>query len=68
VSALPDYFLANGISIRPIEPQQLSPMSLLRLREEAPAAVVKAAWEMVPLMDLQGRLDGVLEAAAPRAR
>jgi DNA-binding transcriptional LysR family regulator len=67
VSALPEYFLASGISIRPIEPQQLSPMSLLRLREEAPPAVVSAAWDMAPLMDLQARLDGVLEAATPRA-
>jgi DNA-binding transcriptional LysR family regulator len=66
VSALPDYFLASGISIRPIEPQQLSPMSLLRWREPATPALVNAAWEMAPLMDLQGRLDGVLEAAAPR--
>lgn len=66
VSALPDYFLTSGISIRPIEPQQLSTMSLLRLREEAPSAVVRAAWDMAPLMDLQGRLDRVLEAAVPR--
>jgi DNA-binding transcriptional LysR family regulator len=63
VSALPDYLLASGISIRPIEPQQLSPMSLLRLRQDSSPAVVSAAWEMAPMMDLQGRLDGVLEAA-----
>jgi len=66
VSALPDYLLASGISIRPIEPQQVSPMSLLRLREESPPAIVAAAWDMAPMMDLQGRLDHVLEAAAPR--
>lgn len=67
VSALPDYLLASGISIRPIEPQQLSPMSLLRLREESSPAVANAAWDMAPVLDLQGRLDGVLEAAMPRS-
>jgi hypothetical protein len=38
-------------------------MSLLRLRQDSSPAVVSAAWEMAPMMDLQGRLDGVLEAA-----
>ncbi|BDU19067.1 LysR family transcriptional regulator [Dyella sp. GSA-30] len=65
VSALPDYFLASGINIRPLEPQQLSAMSLLRLRQETPPAVVGAAWDMTPQLDLQGRLDGVLERPAP---
>jgi DNA-binding transcriptional LysR family regulator len=66
VSALPDYFLASGISIRPLEPQQLSAMSLLRLRQEMQPAVVSAAWDLAPHLDLQGRLDSVLEAATPR--
>ena len=65
VSALPEYFLDSGIHIRPIEPQQLSPMSLLRLHEESPSALVSAAWRMAPALDLQGRLDGVLESARP---
>lgn len=68
VSALPEYFLASGIQIRPIEPQQLSPMSLLRLREESAPALISLAWEMAPLLDLQGRLDGVLETAVPGRR
>jgi DNA-binding transcriptional LysR family regulator len=66
VSALPDYFLASGISIRPLEPQQLSAMSLLRLRQDTQPAVVGAAWDMTPQLDLQGRLDSVLEAPAAR--
>ncbi|MHC1480489.1 LysR family transcriptional regulator [Frateuria aurantia] len=61
LSALPDYFLASGIAIRPIEPQQLSPMSLLRIREEVSPAVLTVAWEMAPAMNLQAQLDGVLE-------
>ena len=65
VSALPDYFLASGISIRPLEPQQLSDMSLLRLRQDTQPAVVSAAWDMTPRLDLQGRLDGVLEGPVP---
>lgn len=65
VSALPDYFLASGINIRPLEPQQLSAMSLLRLRQDTQPAVVGAAWDMAPQLDLQGRLDGVLEGPAP---
>lgn len=66
VSALPDYFLASGIHIRPLEPQQLSDMSLLRLRQDTQPAVVSAAWDMTPRLDLQARLDGVLEGPAPR--
>lgn len=66
VSALPDYFLASGINIRPLEPQQLSAMSLLRLRQDTQPAVVGAAWDMTPQLDLQGRLDGVLETPVPR--
>jgi DNA-binding transcriptional LysR family regulator len=66
VSALPDYFLASGINIRPLEPQQLSAMSLLRLRQDTQPAVLSAAWDMTPQLDLQGRLDGVLEGPALR--
>lgn len=66
VSALPEYFLASGISIRPIEPQQFSEMSLLRLRQETPPAVVCAAWDLTPKLDLQRKLDSVLAAATPR--
>jgi DNA-binding transcriptional LysR family regulator len=66
VSALPEYFLAGGISIRPIEPQQLSAMSLLRLQQDTQPAVLRAAWEMTPHLDLQKRLDHVLFAAVPR--
>jgi DNA-binding transcriptional LysR family regulator len=65
VSALPDYFLASGIDIRPLEPRQLSAMSLLRLRQDTQPAVVGAAWDMTPQLDLQGRLDSVLEGPAP---
>lgn len=66
VSALPEYFLAGGISIRPIEPQQLSAMSLLRLQQDTQPAVLRAAWEMTAHLDLQKRLDHVLYAAVPR--
>lgn len=66
VSALPEYFLAGGISIRPIEPQQISAMSLLRLRQDNQPAVLRAAWELTAHLDLQTRLDHVLLAALPR--
>jgi len=66
VSALPEYFLASGISIRPIEPQQISAMSLLRLRQDNQPAVLHAAWELTAHLDLQTRLDRVLFAALPR--
>ena len=66
VSALPEYFLASGISIRPIEPQQISAMSLLRLRQDNQPAVLHAAWELTAHLDLQTRLDHVLFAALPR--
>ena len=66
VSALPEYFLASGISIRPIEPQQISAMSLLRLRQDNQPAVLRAAWELTAHLDLQTRLDRVLFAALPR--
>jgi DNA-binding transcriptional LysR family regulator len=66
VSALPEYFLAGGISIRPIEPQQLSAMSLLRLQQDNQPAVQRAAWELTAHLDLQTRLDHVLFAAVPR--
>lgn len=66
VSALPEYFLASGIDICPIEPQQFSAMSLLRLRQETQPAVLHAAWEMTAHLDLQRRLDHVLLAASQR--
>ena len=64
LSALPDYFLSSGIGIRRIEPQQSSPMSLLRLREDSPPAIVNAIWSMAPALELQARLDGALDGAA----
>jgi len=38
----------------------------LRLRQETPPAVVCAAWDLTPKLDLQRKLDSVLAAATPR--
>lgn len=57
ISAVPDYFITNGIVVHPIVPQPSPEMCLLRLRQKSQPAVLESVWAMSSGIDLQHELD-----------
>ncbi|MFZ4835124.1 LysR substrate-binding domain-containing protein [Rouxiella sp. Mn2063] len=66
VSAVPGYFLHQGICMNPMSQQFGSPIYLLRLHQENASSLLNAAWGMAETIDLQEQLDDALAEGAYR--
>ncbi len=66
VSAVPGYFLNQGICMNAMSQQLGSPIYLLRLHQENASSLLNAAWGMAETADLQQQLDDALAEGAYR--